>query len=102
MRAHIPIDRRTRREIERAVEEQVKTERHGMTRRVFKAFIYALNTEFGFGIHRRQRLIDAVNSVFNDTEQDELWRRIDHHIIEYMGIPFDYERTDIDGNLTDI
>ena len=44
-------------------------------------------------------LVDAVNSVFAETDEDELWRRVDHHVIDYMGIPFEREKTDINGKL---
>ena len=99
MKARIPINRNQRRWIEAGAKEQVEVERHEMTRRVFKVFIYALNTEFGFGAKRCKRLVDAVNGIFTETDKDELWRRLDHHVIDYMKIPFEREKTDINGKL---
>lgn len=101
MRAHIGIDRRTRRDIEKFIDRKVEEERHGMTRRVFKAFIYVLNIEFGFGVGRINRLIAKVNQIFHEEDGDNFafWRHIDHHVIDFMGIPFDREKIGLDGNL---
>lgn len=100
MRAHVGIDRRTRRDIEKFIDRKVEEERHGMTRRVFKAFIYVLNTEFGFGVGRVNRLITKVNQIFHEEDDNfTFWRHIDHHVIDFMGIPFDREKIDLDGNL---
>lgn len=102
MRAHIGIDRRTRREAERFVKQRVEEERHDMERRTFKAFIYVLNTEFGFGVSRIKKLIDGVNKVFRDeSDSFTFWHYIDHHVIDFMEIPFEREKIDLDGKVED-
>lgn len=102
MRAHIPVDRRTRREIDRLSRLQVEKEREHMTRRVYKALLYVLNTEFGFGVGRLKKAVDKMNEVLDESNNNtEFWRQLDHHVIDYLGIPFDHEKTDIDGNLID-
>lgn len=73
-----------------------------MTRRVYKALIYVLNTEFGFGVGRLKKTVDKMNEVLDESNNNtEFWRQLDHHVIDYLGIPFDHEKTDIDGNLID-
>lgn len=102
MRAHISVDRRTRREIDRLAHLRVDEERKHMTRRVYKALIYVLNTEFGFGAVRLKRTVDKMNEVLSEVNDNtEFWRHLDHHVIDYLGIPFEREKTDIDGNLID-
>lgn len=102
MRAHISVDRQTRREIDRLAHLRVDEERKHMTRRVYKALIYVLNTEFGFGVGRLKKTVDKMNEVLNESNNNtEFWRQLDHHVIDYLGIPFEREKTDIDGNLID-
>ena len=96
------MDRRTRREIDRLAHLRVDEERTHMTRRVYKALIYVLNTEFGFGVGRLKKTVDKMNEVLNESNNNtEFWRQLDHHVIDYLGIPFEREKTDIDGNLID-
>lgn len=100
MRAHMPVDKRIRREIDRISKEQVEKERHGFSRRVFKVMIYVLNTEFGFGVTRLKRAVDGMQELFESEEHNPVfWRQIDHHVIDFLGIPFERESTDLDGNL---
>lgn len=102
MKAHIPIDRRTRREIDRVCRIQINHERDHMTRRVFKLLVYVLNTEFGFGVTRLKRVVDKIGETLQEQDDNPVfWRQVDHHVIEYLKIPFDFEQTDIDGNLID-
>ena len=71
-----------------------------MTRRVFKLLVYVLNTEFKFGVGRLKRTVDKINELLQDQDDNPVfWRQVDHHVIEYLKIPFEYEKTDIDGNL---
>lgn len=100
IRAHVGVNKRTRKEIERLTVEKVRKERRGMTRRVFKVLIYVLNIYYGFGVKRLTGVIDKMNELLEDDNDNPVfWRQLDHHVTDYLGIPFERESTDDDGNL---
>ena len=99
MKAHIPVDRRTVRENERLTKIHVEEERHCMTRRVFKVLVYVLHNEFGFGVKRINRVVKGMESLMKE-DNPIFWEQLDRHVIDYLGIPFEREQVDLDGNLT--
>lgn len=98
MRAHIPLDRRTVREIDRVTKLYVEEERHCMTRRVFKVLVYVLHNSFGFGVKRLNRTIDLMQELLDEMDP-VFWESLDKHVIDYLGIPFERETVDMDGNI---
>lgn len=99
MKAHIGVSKSTKREIDRLVKLSLEDQKNAMTRRVFKLWTYALSAEFGFGRKRIERLTELIRSTLEDTPEDELWRHVDHYVIDLMGLEYEREITDIDGRL---
>ena len=98
MKAHIPVDRRTRREINRLTDEYLKDHKEGFKRRVLKAVYYTLNREFGFGKSRIQRLDAALWELMNESRTDEaFFEHIDRVVIDEMGVQFKREQINPDG-----
>lgn len=102
MKARIPLTKQQYREMTRCADEYLEQERKRVTRRFFKLFICALNEMYGFGVTRLLRLVNRVNELSTEGEANPVfWKEIDHTVIDYLGIPFDYEKTNIDGDLTE-
>ena len=102
MKARIPLTKQQYREMTKRADEYLEKERNKVTRRFFKLFICALNEMYGFGVTRLLKLVNRVNELTIEGENNPVfWKEIDHTVIEYLGIPFDYEKTDIDGDLTE-
>lgn len=102
MKARIPPSRQMKREAYRLTMDYIEKERNKVMRRFFKLFMCVMHEEFGFGVRRLNRLVNRVNELTAQGENNPIfWKEIDHTVIDYMGIPFDYEKTDIDGDLTE-
>lgn len=87
MRAHIPIDRRTRKEINRLTAEVLQDHKEGFMRRVMKVFYYCLNREYGFGKSRIKRLDELAWRTMQEAQDDEaFFEHIDRVVIDELGI----------------
>lgn len=102
MKARIPPSRQVKREAYRVTLDYIEKGRDNVTRRFFKLFMCVMHEDFGFGVSRLNRLVKRVNELTAQGEKNPIfWKEIDHTVIDYMGIPFEREKTDIDGNLID-
>lgn len=101
MRARIPIDKRTKKTIEQAVEVEIQKRQYAATQRIFKLFCYVLHNDYGFS-RRCYDVIGKVSDLIEEQDEDPIfWEHLDRAVIDRLGMPFDREKTDLDGNLTD-
>lgn len=87
MKAHIPLDKWTRREAERFAEECLKNHKDGFMRRVMKVFYYCLSREYGFGKSRIKRLDELAWATMQEAQEDEaFFEHIDRVVIDELGV----------------
>lgn len=94
MKARIPPTKNQRKiimqETKRYAAEELKRQREGLTRRLFKTMLAGLHNEFGFGHERCLRAFKAFNEIIAHADDDEVyWEHIDQLVIDYLEIPFD-------------
>lgn len=90
------ISKKQREAIRKVTEEQLKLDRQGLTRRLFKIFCVALNKEYGFGKQRLHHLIGMVQELANERPNDEVfWSHVDRKVIDEIGMDFSREDYDL-------
>lgn len=104
MKAHIPLKnklaKRTQKDMLALAEQELNKKQFGFTRRLFKAFCYCLNRDFGFGKKRLEFLIDSVNKLMNEVLTDEcFWEHLDRVVIDELGMDFEREEVNEDGEV---
>ena len=104
MKARMPLrnklTKRTQEDMIALAEQELNKKQFGFTRRLFKAFCYCLNRDFGFGKVRLEKLIDSVNKLMNEVLTDEcFWEHLDRVIIDELGIEFEREEVNEDGEV---
>ena len=76
------------------LQQEVRQQQVGSTRRVFKLFCVALHDEYGFGKGRLTKVLGKVTTVCEEKRDDPVfWTHIDR-AIEQIGLEFpkeDYE-----------
>lgn len=98
MKAHIPVSKNVRREINRLTDEYVKDHKQGFMRRVLKAVYYTLNRDFGFGKARIHRLDAALWTLMNESQTDEaFFEHLDRVVIDELGVDLKRENINPDG-----
>lgn len=103
MKARIPMNSREKKQLKQelrwAAQEEYEAVRQDETRRMFKLFCYVLHSRFGF----RKRCMDVIADVEKTSkerrEDPVFWEHIDRYVIDQMGMQFDRENVDIDGEL---
>lgn len=86
--------RRMTKLVQKEVEEAAKREQDRAISRVIKLACLALNQNFGFGLVRLERFLDAIFKGSNDTvSKPEEWYRIDEKLRE-IGLEFEDEDLD--------
>lgn len=99
MKANIPISSRMRKQLELAVREELQKGQYAATQRIFKLFCYVLHSKYGFS-KRCYIVIDEVRKLIEEQDENPVfWEQLDRYVIDQMGIPFDREKVDMDGNL---
>ena len=104
MKARIPLrnkfTKRTQKDMLALAEQELSRKQYGFTRRLFKAFCYCLNRDFGFGKQRLELLINSVNELMNEVLTDEaFWEHLDKVTIDELGIEFEREEVNEDGEV---
>ena len=104
MKARIPLrnkfTKRTQKDMLALAEQELSKKQFGFTRRLFKTFCYCLNRDFGFGKKRLEFLIDSVNKLMNEVPTDEaFWEHLDRVVIDELGIEFEREEVNEDGEV---
>lgn len=100
MRARVPVSRATKREIDKEIKRQIERERAGFSRRVFKFMCYALHELYGFGKKRCEDVIDRMEALAEEHPHcDAFWEQLDDLVIGYLGLSFEREEVDVDGEL---
>lgn len=81
-------------EVDRIWKEVEQEKENDITRRVLKTIIYALNTEYGYGIKRISRLFNSFTKMLEESSKDEVyWEHIDRVVIDKLGLPFERDYT---------
>lgn len=96
MKAHIGFSpsKAQQKEIDKYAREIVSKEEAAYMRRVIKVICYALHNDFGWGVGRLVRLINAANDTMGKMQSnDTIWDSIDHEL-EYLGLEFEDENYD--------
>lgn len=96
MKAHIGFSpsKALQEEIDKYVKETVSKEEAAYIRRVIKVICYTLHNDFGFGVGRLVRLINAANDTMGKMQSnDTIWDSIDHEL-QYLGLEFEDENYD--------
>lgn len=104
MKARVPLrnkfTKRTQKDMLALAEQELSRKQYGFTRRLFKAFCYCLNRDFGFGKQRLELLINSVNELMNEVLTDEaFWEHLDKVTIDELGIEFEREEVNEDGEV---
>ena len=104
MKARVPLKnkftKRTQKDMLALAEQELSRKQYGFTRRLFKAFCYCLNRDFGFGKQRLELLINSVNELMNEVLTDEaFWEHLDKVTIDELGIEFEREEVNEDGEV---
>ena len=89
MKARVPVKRALSNRTKAAVEDYIDTYEKEVTRRLLKLACVALNTEFGFGKERLQRLLQRVNAF---TADEILWWHVDKLLIDRVELAFEREQ----------
>lgn len=102
MKARIPLksklDKRIQKDMIALAEEELSKKQYGFTRRMFKAFCYCLNRDYGFGKQRLDFLIDSVNKLMDEVLTDDcFWEHLDKVVIDEMKLEFEREEVNEDG-----
>lgn len=101
MKCNIPLNRKMRNQIDvhakQRVAEHYEKQGEEITRRIFKLFCVALHDEFGFGLQRLSKLLQAVSKLIEKSKTDEVfWFHTDRDL-KAIGLDFppeDYEVMD--------
>lgn len=81
-------------EVKKAWEKVEEEKTIDITRRVLKAIIYKLNTEYGYGIKRITRLFNSFTKMLEESSKDEVyWEHIDRVVVDKLGLPFERDYT---------
>lgn len=81
-------------EIDRIWKEVEQKKENDITRRILKTLIYALNTEYGYGIKRISRLFNSFTKMLEESDKDEVyWEHIDRVVVDKLGLPFERDYT---------
>ena len=104
MKAHIPLrnkfTKRTQKDMLALAEQELSKKQFGFTRRMFKAFCYCLNRDFGFGKKRLEFLINSIRALLDESLTDEaFWEHLDRVVIDELGIEFEREEVNEDGEV---
>ena len=105
MKARIPLDKRTRKLINEAADEAtervLRQKEFKLINRVLKTCCYVLNRSFDFG--KTRRLPYFLSAVFKtlDNKDELFWEHLDRVVIDELGLPFDREEVDLDGEPID-
>ena len=102
MKARIPLksklDKRIQKDMIALAEEELSKKQYGFTRRMFKAFCYCLNRDYGFGKQRLDFLIASVNKLMDEVLTDDcFWEHLDKVVIDEMKLEFEREEVNEDG-----
>ena len=98
MKARIPLNSKQKKLLVEAAQEELGRKQYGFTRRLFKAFCYCLNRDFGFGKKRLEHLIGTVNQLLDEMLSDEaFWEHLDTVVIDELKIEFKREEVNEDG-----
>lgn len=96
MKAHIGFspNKAQREEVDKYVRQIVSEEEAAYMRRVIKVICYTLHNDFGWGVGRLVRLINAANDTMGKMQSnDTIWDSIDHEL-QYLGLAFEDEDYD--------
>lgn len=104
MKARIPlrnkVTKRTQKDMLALAEQELSKKQFGFTRRMFKAFCYCLNRDFGFGKKRLEFLINSIRALLDESLTDEcFWEHLDRVVIDELGIEFEREEVNEDGEV---
>lgn len=104
MKARVPLksklDKRIQKDMIALAEEELSKKQYGFTRRMFKAFCYCLNRDYGFGKQRLNFLIKSVDDIMNEVLTDDcFWEHLDRVVIDELKIEFEREEVNEDGEV---
>lgn len=104
MKARIPLKnkftKQTQKDMLALAEQELSKKQFGFTRRMFKAFCYCLNRDFGFGKKRLEFLINSIRALLDESLTDEaFWEHLDRVVIDELGIEFEREEVNEDGDV---
>lgn len=92
------LDKRIQKDMIALAEEELSKKQYGFTRRMFKAFCYCLNRDYGFGKQRLDFLIASVNKLMDEVLTDDcFWEHLDKVVIDEMKLEFEREEVNEDG-----
>lgn len=102
MKARVPLksklDKRIQKDMIALADEAFTKQQFGYTRRIYKAFCYSLNRDFGFGKQRLSFLLKSVNDIINEVDTDDcFWEHLDKVVIDEMKLEFEREEVNEDG-----
>ena len=102
MKARVPLksklDKRIQKHMIALAEEELSKKQYGFRRRMFKAFCYCLNRDYGFGKQRLDFLIASVNKLMDEVLTDDcFWEHLDKVVIDEMKLEFEREEVNEDG-----
>ena len=81
-------------------EETLSKKQFSFMRRIFKAFCYVLNRNYGFGEKRLYAAIREIEKVMDECITNEMfWEQLDRVVIDEIGVKFARETTDKDGKV---
>lgn len=98
MRARInparSVTKKQKAAVKEYIQQELRQQQKGSTRRIFKLFCVALHEEYGFGKKRLSNVLHNVTKVCEEKRDDPVfWTHIDR-AIEQIGLEFpqeDYE-----------
>jgi hypothetical protein len=95
MRARIKpihtVSKRQKAAVNEYVQQELRVQQVGSTRRVFKLFCVALNEQYGFGKKRLSNVLGRVTAVCEEKKNDPVfWTHVDR-VIEQIGLEFQKE-----------
>ena len=102
MKARVPLKSKLTKKVQNDMialaDEAFTKQQFGYTRRIYKAFCYSLNRDFGFGKQRLSFLLKSVNDIINEVDTDDcFWEHLDKVVIDEMKLEFEREEVNEDG-----
>lgn len=104
MKARIPLKSKLTKKVQNDMialaDEAFTKQQFGYARRIFKAFCYCLNRDYGFGKQRLNFLIKSVDDIMNEVLTDDcFWEHLDRVVIDELKIEFEREEVNEDGEV---
>lgn len=89
------VNKKQKEAVKEYIQEEMKVQQAGVTRRVFKLWCASLNKTYGLGKGRLSVVLGDVSKLCEEKENDPVfWAHIDKLVIEQIGLDFireDYE-----------